>query len=392
MQQPWQPIIRHLFQVPTLEEVSRQQLEAFVENYPAFGIGHYLLSAKLRAEGSARFPESMQRTSLYFPNPLWLKWLLENENGVSHPQAEEAPAVTVELPVVEEVETPVAEEVQTPVAEAIAAPAPESVETTTAVEVAQLDEHGPAEAEAETGDDLAEALGGYGAQEDAVGEEEVLTQEEKEAMTSGEGEMLAEVEPLAEPEPLVEPEPLAEPEVFAEPSAADRLLQSIREARDLRESLQRINEHLDGKPEESEAETMGPEEEAFAPPAEPAPVFEPFHTIDYFASQGIRLSVDENPNDQLGKQLKSFTDWLKVMRRLPQQERVVAPDRVAEQAIQSIAEHSIEGRDVLTETMAEVFVKQGMREKARAVYDKLSLLNPDKRAYFAAKIEQLKKL
>ena len=77
------------------------------------------------------------------------------------------------------------------------------------------------------------------------------------------------------------------------------------------------------------------------------------------------------------------------MRRLPQKEREVVPDRVVEEAIQTYAAHSIEGKDVLTETMAEVLAKQGMREKARAVYEKLSLLNPDKRAYFAAKIEQL---
>ncbi|HXB10095.1 MAG TPA: hypothetical protein VNW04_23390, partial [Puia sp.] len=56
---------------------------------------------------------------------------------------------------------------------------------------------------------------------------------------------------------------------------------------------------------------------------------------------------------------------------------------------QTIAAHSIEGKDVLTETMAEVLAMQGMRERAKAVYEKLSLLNPDKRVYFAAKIEQL---
>jgi hypothetical protein len=33
---------------------------------------------------------------------------------------------------------------------------------------------------------------------------------------------------------------------------------------------------------------------------------------------------------------------------------------------------------------------QGMREKATEVYHKLSLLDPDKSAYFAEKIEQLK--
>ena len=63
--------------------------------------------------------------------------------------------------------------------------------------------------------------------------------------------------------------------------------------------------------------------------------------------------------------------------------------RVAEEAVQTKAAHSIENREVYTEAMAEVLAKQGMRERARAVYEKLSLLNPDKRAYFAAKIEQL---
>ncbi len=123
--------------------------------------------------------------------------------------------------------------------------------------------------------------------------------------------------------------------------------------------------------------------------AESGIVFEPFHTIDYFASQGIKLVQEENPSDPLGKQLKSFTDWLKVMRRLPQKEKEIVADRVAEQAIQTIAAHSIEGKEVVTETMAEVLAKQGMPERARLVYEKLSLLNPEKRAYFAAKIEQL---
>ena len=52
--------------------------------------------------------------------------------------------------------------------------------------------------------------------------------------------------------------------------------------------------------------------------------------------------------------------------------------------------HSIERREVITETMAEVLAKQGMREKAMEMYRKLSLLEPEKSAYFAQKIEQLK--
>jgi hypothetical protein len=41
--------------------------------------------------------------------------------------------------------------------------------------------------------------------------------------------------------------------------------------------------------------------------------------------------------------------------------------------------------------MAEVWVKQGNTSKAIEVYNKLSLLNPSKRAYFATKIENLKR-
>ena len=44
----------------------------------------------------------------------------------------------------------------------------------------------------------------------------------------------------------------------------------------------------------------------------------------------------------------------------------------------------------VTETMAEVLIKQDKNDEAIRIYEKLSLLNPSKRAYFAAKIEQLK--
>jgi hypothetical protein len=40
--------------------------------------------------------------------------------------------------------------------------------------------------------------------------------------------------------------------------------------------------------------------------------------------------------------------------------------------------------------MAEVCIKQGNNQKAADIYRKLSLQNPSKSAYFAAKIDQLK--
>jgi hypothetical protein len=117
--------------------------------------------------------------------------------------------------------------------------------------------------------------------------------------------------------------------------------------------------------------------------------FEPLHTVDYFASQGIKIDEEALANDHLVKQVKSFTAWLKTMKKLhpgqlPEQNEVI------EKIIQSASEVSNQDANVLTEAMAEVLTKQGKREKAIEMYEKLSLINPSKSAYFAAKIESLK--
>jgi hypothetical protein len=119
-------------------------------------------------------------------------------------------------------------------------------------------------------------------------------------------------------------------------------------------------------------------------------VFTPYHMVDYFASQGIKLILEDNPPDQFGKQLKSFTDWLKVMKKLPSQPSSGKEDEKVNEQIRHFAAHSIEERDVLTESMAEVLAKQGMYENAIALFQKLSLIYPPKSAYFASRIEQLK--
>ena len=118
--------------------------------------------------------------------------------------------------------------------------------------------------------------------------------------------------------------------------------------------------------------------------------FQPYHTVDYFASQGIKFVAEEKPTDRFGKQLRSFTEWLKTMKRLPPTEVSKITDIVSEKKVEQMAEHSIDEGEVITETMAEVWIKQGNNEKAMEIYNKLSLLNPDKSAYFASLAEQLK--
>ncbi len=117
--------------------------------------------------------------------------------------------------------------------------------------------------------------------------------------------------------------------------------------------------------------------------------FEPLHTSDYFASLGIKLSGKILHSDKLGKQMKSFTEWLKEMKKL-QPDQLPLQSEQADLTIQKLAEASNLEIEVETEAMAEVLIQQGKKQKALNVYKKLSLLDPSKSAYFAAKIDQLK--
>lgn len=116
--------------------------------------------------------------------------------------------------------------------------------------------------------------------------------------------------------------------------------------------------------------------------------FEPLHTVDYFASQGIKISDEPVTNDKVGNQLKSFTEWLRSMKKLHKDH--LPHDEGTDKKIQQIAENSNAEAGVATEAMAEVLVKQNKIDKAIEVYTKLSLMNPSKSDYFAAQIHQLK--
>ena len=117
--------------------------------------------------------------------------------------------------------------------------------------------------------------------------------------------------------------------------------------------------------------------------------FEPFHTVDYFASQGIKLKEEKAANDKLGQQVKTFTQWLKSMKKinLEDQPQITAID---EKAIEKIASESNTDAEIFTEAMASVLIQQGKKTKAVELYQKLSLLHPQKSVYFATLIDELK--
>ncbi|WP_346239432.1 hypothetical protein ABDK00_006935 [Niabella insulamsoli] len=146
--------------------------------------------------------------------------------------------------------------------------------------------------------------------------------------------------------------------------------------------------------EAADDETPLPELPAFKieaiDPAKAELAFTPYFTVDYFAAQGVKLN-DQSSGDQFGRQLKSFTDWLKQMKRLPGATNASPISDKEEQSIERMAARSIHEADADTEAMAEVWAKQGNIQKAIGIYKKLSLQIPGKSAYFAAKIDYLKK-
>jgi tetratricopeptide (TPR) repeat protein len=155
-------------------------------------------------------------------------------------------------------------------------------------------------------------------------------------------------------------------------------------------------------------------------------LIQPASADDYFLQQGIHVSNElpetdeilhtEETEEEKEKALMvvmSFAEWLKhisshnkkareeeadkkALKTMWQQQKLAAaieeeseeiPEQVFEMAVNSISRKD----ELVSESLAEVYAKQGKKEKAIDMYQKLSLLNPEKNTYFAAKIENLQK-
>jgi len=127
-------------------------------------------------------------------------------------------------------------------------------------------------------------------------------------------------------------------------------------------------------------------------------------------------TIADEPADDRDKTLMvmmSFSEWLvhfrntaerrdeetkdqKALRTMWQKEKLAAaleeendeiPENVFEMAVNSISTED----GLASETLADLYIKQGKYDKAIEMYRKLSLRNPQKNAYFARKIEEVLK-
>lgn len=381
-------VLRYLTGNENIEDISVSDLQKLVVENPYFPIARFLLAQKLKQENDAAFLPEVQKTALYFSNPFWLQYQLtdepstellpeknnfisEKEHTINNKEEFETPNQITESRVIEP--SPYKEEKPDQAEEEMAAITrePDTKSAAFLDEVQNKDETFISndieqvilEPQTPAGLETAEVL------EEMAG----ATHETDEATAAflNEAETSA-AENIEHSSPEVTPATLAadiskENQESAEPDEHERMFQNIKAM-------------LDATSEEADADT------------ENAVIhIDPYYTIDYFASQGIKLDLDQNPKDELGQHLKKFTQWLKHMKKLgPEDATEVIASTETDADIQKIADSSNTVREVVTEAMASVLEKQGKNNKAIELYNKLSFLNPDKSAYFAAKIKTLK--
>lgn len=285
-------LVKSLLQKDSLEHCSLEELQTFADRHPYFGAAQLLLTKKLKTENSAQYNDQLQKTFLFFHNPLWVEQLLSDTG-----QAEIIPAKKTAVP-------------------------------------------------------------------------EIVEAKEEPAVALKKSIVL-DSEPILKKEEAITPNQVEEKTVTI-----------FEEANDVVSLAEQNTEEPEMKIPQLKMEPFDPTKAELT--------FEPFHTVDYFASQGIKFKEEEKPLDKFGLQLKSFTSWLKTMKKLPVREIAAVVDGISEKKVEKLAEHSLQQREIVTEAMAEVWEKQGNNAKAIEIYSKLSLLEPSKSPYFAAKIERLK--
>lgn len=258
----------------------------------------------------------------------------------------------------------------------------------------------------ETLDDFDDDYGFDEPEESLVGEQETTppdpgpqTDKEQKPVIAEKEQQPVLQETRQEPAPK---EPIKQPELKPEPVTKE----------EVKEQPAPVKEKQKEKPKE---------EILFYQNREPDSLIQPIYTEDYFLHQGLHVSDELPPDvDQEKKKadkslmvVMSFSEWLvhfktkgerqkeeqqdqKALKTMWQKEKLAAaleeeneeiPEQVFEMAVNSITKEE----DLASESLAEIMVKQGKHDKAIDMYRKLSLHNPQKKAYFARKIEILQK-
>jgi hypothetical protein len=378
-------IIQHIFQLPDIKQVEEHSIDRIISQYPYFTAARLLLARKQYSEQKNLLAPAVKKAQQFSNNMHYFYRFITTDEvvaapaAVAEPEAEvyEAPAYEVresEAPAYEapdyevrESEAPAyeARESEAPAYEAPAYEAP--VEETLAYE-AKSSESPAYEAPA------------------AEAQEEITTFTSDDELTvTPDNVTVTPGEPELEPEVLQEQIKEAAQEMVPEPIIVASDLPVAITGEEAEEPIKIFPLDMPALEDNS---TL---------------TFQPLYSDDYFAYKRLKDPEKADDLNEKGKaEMKSFTSWLKEMKSsfadkaskdwYRQQINISYQDADPEvsEAVEKMAMNSITlNNDMVTETLAEIWAKQRQYNTAILIYQKLSLLNPGKSAYFAQKIKEL---
>ena len=344
-------LIQSMFERESLDEMTLDELQALAQQYPYSSIVHFLHTSKLKETFDRHFPEAVSHTALYFNNPHWLDYQLSDEN---------------ERGLIKKFNMEENEEVSS-----ISDPLSEDKKPF-ASDSYQVDDNNGEE------DELDIDLHPYAHVEKTDGSRYEDIEDEIEIIEDSIHE------PISVDEDNLDLNEIEEPTFNTTFQETESDIEANEESI-FTEKEEEIIAPVSHLPEVS---TSNPAHEAIDNTAEGQLIeFEPYHTVDYFASQGIKFN-DKEDKDELGLKVKSFTAWLKTMKKL--QPTALNTSENDATGVENTEEPFPRAELIVTEAMAEVYLKQGMAEKAIDIYTKLSLQNPSNSHIFANRILAIK--
>ncbi len=168
----------------------------------------------------------------------------------------------------------------------------------------------------------------------------------------------------------------------AEETEKDRL---FNEAKKILDDLKSVN-LIETK------EKVVPEPEKNTEAKEKAETNDVFAKIEAFKKKNAQKKTaapePENPEKEKERDLiQKFTETQPTIPPAPKNEDLT------DEEIKNLSEQSVsKTKPIVTELMANIYINQGKNDEAIEIYEKLILKNPEKRAYFAAKIEEVKEI
>jgi tetratricopeptide (TPR) repeat protein len=368
-------IIQHIFQEPEIKQVEEAALEQLVTAYPYFTTARLLLAKKQYTAQRNLLAPAVKKAQLYSNNMHYFYRFITSVEPVAVPE----PVAFVEPEPVQPEYIQPEKPAYTPLLD----------ETFTSFPITK---------------DLEQV------REETVIEEPVIEEPViEEPVVTPEPEPIIEELPVIE-EPTVQPEAVyEEPVILTEPETAPEVPESsiyVAQA-----PVTEVLVHKDMA--DTTVDTHAAEEQIKIFPLEvnnqkeeSVLTYQPLYTDDYFAYKRLKEPEQaEVLNEKGASEMKSFTSWLKDIKstfsekstKQQYHEQLTRSyedfDPEVSEAVEKAAMDSITlTDDVVSETLAEIWAKQRQYQTAIHIYQKLSLLNPNKSAYFAQKIQEIQLL